>query len=538
VRRMDMFKVMKKYLKKYRVYILIFIILNCITWITSIIIPYLLGNYVDQLIVSMSKDIVLKFAKQIVVLSILDIVISYFRNINMVRIKSKVSFDLIFDTIEHVKRLPLTYFRNNDPAYINQKINIDSNTVTNFVIENFITIVFRIFTIITLLFLILKLNIKMFVLILVIIPLSITNYFLFRKPLYNSGYEFQETQSKFFAKINQQLYIIKLIKINSWFAPLAETVKKCYNLVYVRALNYAKQVNKFNNSNSSIRYLATISLILFGGFEIVNERLTIGEFTILNSYFSMVLECINYFLNFSKSYQDTLVSYSRLKDIRDQDEEHNGQQLINEIDVLEINNVSFSYEKGKKVIEDFSYTFKKGKIYCLLGNNGTGKTTLIDIIAGLRYDYRGDIYINNLEIKKVDMYSVRKNLIGVVEQEPVLLKDSLRNNLTFAIDEYSEEMLNYYCEKFGIYSLIDDEERDEGESANTSGGEKQKISLIRTLLKDPDLIILDEPSSALDKQSIVVLNNILNNLKLNKIIIIITHNKEVIDFADEIISLS
>ncbi|WP_291571920.1 ABC transporter ATP-binding protein [Clostridium sp. UBA4548] len=535
---MDMFKVMKKYLKKYRVYILIFIILNCITWITSIIIPYLLGNYVDQLIVSMSKDIVLKFAKQIVVLSILDIVISYFRNINMVRIKSKVSFDLIFDTIEHVKRLPLTYFRNNDPAYINQKINIDSNTVTNFVIENFITIVFRIFTIITLLFLILKLNIKMFVLILVIIPLSITNYFLFRKPLYNSGYEFQETQSKFFAKINQQLYIIKLIKINSWFAPLAETVKKCYNLVYVRALNYAKQVNKFNNSNSSIRYLATISLILFGGFEIVNERLTIGEFTILNSYFSMVLECINYFLNFSKSYQDTLVSYSRLKDIRDQDEEHNGQQLINEIDVLEINNVSFSYEKGKKVIEDFSYTFKKGKIYCLLGNNGTGKTTLIDIIAGLRYDYRGDIYINNLEIKKVDMYSVRKNLIGVVEQEPVLLKDSLRNNLTFAIDEYSEEMLNYYCEKFGIYSLIDDEERDEGESANTSGGEKQKISLIRTLLKDPDLIILDEPSSALDKQSIVVLNNILNNLKLNKIIIIITHNKEVIDFADEIISLS
>lgn len=140
------------------------------------------------------------------------------------------------------------------------------------------------------------------------------------------------------------------------------------------------------------------------------------------------------------------------------------------------------------------------------------------------------------------MYKVRGNLIGVVEQEPTLLKDSILNNITYNLDDYNINVLENSVNKFKLDKFIsrlkDGLNTNISErSCNISGGEKQKISIIRTLLKNPDVIILDEANSALDFDSTFQLNSILKKEKENKIIILVSHNTafdEIVDFEIEL----
>ncbi|WP_446899819.1 ATP-binding cassette domain-containing protein [Clostridium sp. LBM24168] len=165
----------------------------------------------------------------------------------------------------------------------------------------------------------------------------------------------------------------------------------------------------------------------------------------------------------------------------------------------------------------FNCNFGLGKIYCIVGENGCGKSTLINIITGLLYNYSGDVYYNGKNIKDIDMYSLRKENIAVTEQEP-------------------------RCKILNIYYFIDNQSKKFDEmvnekSNNISGGEKQKISLIRTFIKNSNVIILDEPTSALDKNTVGSLKEVLVNIKRHKIIIFVTHEDNILSIAYEIIKI-
>lgn len=247
-------------------------------------------------------------------------------------------------------------------------------------------------------------------------------------------------------------------------------------------------------------------------------------------------------MNLGKSYQDALISYDRLEQILNEQKEMNGKIQINTIDSIELNNVSFSYDSYKNIINKFNYKFEKGKIYCIAGENGSGKSTLINLILGIFNDYyNGEIFYNSTEIKKLDMYYVRRKIIAICEQEPKLLNDSILNNITYGIDIYDYDeiidlanKLNLHVQKFsqGLDTNIYEAAK------NISGGEKLKISLIRTFLKKSDVIILDEPTSALDFNTIQKLGSFIQSIKKDKIIIIVTHNEEFLNIADDILHLN
>lgn len=206
-------------------------------------------------------------------------------------------------------------------------------------------------------------------------------------------------------------------------------------------------------------------------------------------------------------------------------------------------NLTFSYAHKKILINNFSFELKKGFSYAIVGNNGSGKSTLIDLILGiLNKNYSGDILYNNINIKKLDMYDIRKNLISIVEQEPYLNTDTILNNITLNCDNIDNDRISDLLVKFNLKKVIDSlpnglETVITDTIKNLSGGERQKIAVINSILKNPDLIILDEPTSALDKNSIKILENILNELKLNKIIVLISHDKDFYNICDYIINI-
>lgn len=407
---------------------------------------------------------------------------------------------------------------------------------------NCLNIIINFLTIIFVFYISIKINLKLTIILASLVPFYLILYLLFQKPLYKSSYDLKEKQNKFFSKMNEQLYNVKLIKLNSAFKESQKQLKGSFSKMLKSLLKYTRISYVFSSSDSITKIVSQLIIFFFGGKEILNNNLTVGEFTIINSYFSMIMGSISYFLNLGSSYQDALVSYDRLKEILIEPKEINGEQRLDSINTITLENVSFSYDNINNIVDNFNYVFKKGNIYSIVGPNGVGKSTFINLILGLFNDYyTGNIYYNSSELRDLDMYYIRKKIIGISEQEPRLINNTIDKNITYGIDTYSYDdiekilrTLNLDESKFsnGLNTNIYED------ANNISGGEKLKISLARTFLKEPDLIILDEPTSALDINSVKTLQCLIKENKKDKIFLIITHNEEFLNISDEIINLN
>ena len=539
---MKIFKFVKEYIFKYKIQLVIFLIFSIISWIISIGLPYITGNYIDSLMNFQKRQTIIDFTIKILLIGIINIISSFIVSYSYVKVQTKSAIELNFKSLEHISKMPILYFKNLDSAYLNQRINSDSNTLISFVLSNFLDILIRALTLIIVFYISFKINRKLTMILIPLIPLYLAIYFIFKKPLFKSGYELKENQNKFFSKMNEQLYNINLIKLNSTFEESQKQLRTSFSTMLESLLKYTRISYIFSSSDSMTMIISQIIIFFFVGMEIINGNLTIGQFTIIISYFSMIMGCISYYLNLGKSYQDALVSYNRLEEILNETKEINGDIRINSIDTIVLKEVYFSYDDTNNIINNFNYTFKKGNIYGIIGQNGAGKSTFINLILGLFNNYyKGNIYYNSIELKKLDMYYIRKRIIGISEQEPALINDTIGKNVTYGIDVYNYDGIETILKSLNldINKFQDGLNTNIYEAANNiSGGEKLKISLARTFLKNPDMIILDEPTSALDFNSIEKLKFILKEIKKDKIIIIVTHNKDILDTADEIIDLN
>ena len=356
--------------------------------------------------------------------------------------------------------------------------------------------------------------------------------------MYNLNYISKESQNLYFGAINSQLENIKVIKFNSLNYILNKNLTNKFNVAYESIINITKASNVFSNSGVMITVISNILILLLAINQILNGELSIGQFTIINTYFNTVIVSIECCLSFLDNYQNSLVSYNRIQELFNLKEEINGNIEVKHINRILIDNLSFKYHE-KQIITNLNAEFEKGFIYRIVGENGAGKSSLLNIIAGLyNGNYDGSIKYDKNDILDLDMYSIRKNLIGVVEQEPHLLNDSIINNITYNLDNYDSSKLEYLFEQFNLNNFISKLKNGLNtnileKSCNISGGEKQKIGLIRTLLKNPDIIILDEANSALDIDSKTNLSLILKKEKKNKIIVLVSHSNtfdEIVDF--------
>lgn len=221
-----------------------------------------------------------------------------------------------------------------------------------------------------------------------------------------------------------------------------------------------------------------------------------------------------------------------------------GEEKLRTIDSIEIESMDFSYTDEVKLYSNYSNVFKKGKLYCLVGDNGTGKSTLIKNILGLFVDVTGKtISYNCNKLCNIDIYDARNRLIGVCEQEPDMLDDTLWNNLLYYENEHIDmKRFRGICESLELFREVDSESAFENvmnsNALELSGGQKQKFALARAIYKAPSVLILDEPSSALDKSGVEKLKAQLQKMKTEKIIIMISHDSEMTEIADEIVGIS
>jgi len=549
---MKPFSISKPYLLSQKYNLIVYVLIILFVAAISIISPYIVGGFLDDLISGGGTEVILKFAIIFGGLNVVRILLGYISAMMNTKMQTKMGYSFNMDTIKHIQGLSLTYTNQKDSAYLNQKITNDVYALIAFCVSILQSILTNIVLLIIPFVILLSMNWFVAVLMIAFLVIYTILYFIFKKRLYKVGFVFREMQSKLFAKLHEQLRHIRAIKINSIQEQINKRADDGFEK-YKGAVIHNQKVNYlYSGVDGSVSTIAQIVLFVIGGIQIINGNFTIGMFTIFTSYFGMMLGAMRYFFGLGAYYQNVLVSYSRVKDIFNQESESFGVQKIESISNISINNVSFSYpveetlvsKHNRKAVSSLSVEFKKGQIYALKGANGAGKSTLVSLIMGLYIDeYSGFISYDKIDIRKIDMVHARRELIGFSEQEPILLNDSIWYNVCFNNTESHNnyKKLNYYVELLGMQNFISQNSFDfliNEHSNNTSGGEKQKISILKVLHKNPAVMILDEPTSALDIHSTKRFIEYLSKIKKDKIIIIITHDEAVSSACDEIINLS
>lgn len=222
------------------------------------------------------------------------------------------------------------------------------------------------------------------------------------------------------------------------------------------------------------------------------------------------------------------------------DENKNGQQLTFFNDKIEFKNVCFSY--GDSVILDhINFTVEKGKTIALVGASGGGKTTLADLIPRFHDATSGEVLIDGINIKNYSLQSVR-NVMSIVTQEPILFNDTISNNIQLGKSDATEEEIISAAKIANAHQFIIQKEKgyntNIGDRGNKlSGGEKQRLTIARAVLKNPPILILDEATSSLDTESERLVQDAINNMMQNRTSIVIAHRLSTIRHADEILVL-
>lgn len=207
---------------------------------------------------------------------------------------------------------------------------------------------------------------------------------------------------------------------------------------------------------------------------------------------------------------------------------------------IEFRNVSFAYHKGDAgyVLKNINLTIPKGKTIALVGLSGSGKTTLADMVPRFYDTDLGEIVLDGVSIKQIDINSLRQQ-IGVVTQESILFNDSIENNIAFGIENVNKQKVTEAAKIANAHEFI--LQQPDGYNTNIgdrggklSGGQRQRISIARAILKNPPILILDEATSALDTESERLVQDALNNLMKNRTSIVIAHRLSTIVNADEI----
>lgn len=516
--------------------IILFIVIKLLNSLIIIITPYLIGNFLDNLIYSNDIKSIYIFTGTLLSILFIGYIINYLGDIIFNKLYLQINYSLNKKIIDKINRSSFINITKYESSYLSQRIIDDSNIIISFILNNVIDIIVNLISLIIVTVSIFMINKKVSFFLICLLPLNYIIYLLFKNLLYKSNFKLLESKNMYFSIVNEDVNNIYFLKSNSLYNKFINRMECRYRNLYQDSIRNVKISNIFGSLQQLPSSLALVGLFWFGGISIINGTLSVGQFTIINSYFNILTSLVTFFSSLSSSYQSYKVSLNRTLELLNIPHETSGNiKLSSDIKSITLDNISLKLY-DKYIINDFSYKFEKGNIYSICGKNGCGKSSLINIITNIYQDYKGTILINELNIKDIDIDWYRSNKICLVEQDSIVFSGNLLENIIIKSNQIYNFNIKFLNKNlYPIYNQLHLKynNKDLNISNNIlSGGERQKLSLLRSLLKKCDIYILDEPTNALDQSTIKYLKEYLADLKKDSIIIIITHGEEFNDLVD------
>ena len=297
------------------------------------------------------------------------------------------------------------------------------------------------------------------------------------------------------------------------------------------------------SSSTFLLGIASTGIMGIGGYKIMMGDLTVGDFLSFTLFLVFMIAPIVQMSNIGSQLTEALAGLDRTEELMNMTaEEDNDERTImleKIVGHLEFNDVSFSYEAGKEVLHNISFTAPAGSVTALVGSSGSGKSTIAGLSATFLNPKSGMVSIDKQDLSKVNLNSYRKHL-GVVLQDEFLFEGTIRENIMFPRPNATEKELqnavkaayvNEFTDRFddGLDTLIGER------GVKLSGGQRQRLAIARAILANPKIIILDEATSSLDTESEALIQKSLTELIKDRTTIVIAHRLSTIRQADQIL---
>jgi len=385
-------------------------------------------------------------------------------------------------------------------------------------------------------------NSKLAIFVIIFIPLSGLIISFIGKTLKKKSNKVQKEQGLFLSLVDETLNGLKIIKSftseNLFRSKFYNSTAKYYK--YSNSL-----LNKTNLAGPVSEFLGicSITILLWYGGQMVLEEKTLDPSTFM-VFLGLAYNILTPFKAISKaSYkvQKGNAAAERIIQVLDNKsliiDPINNKEILSFENSIEIKNIKFSYSE-EKAIKDFSFKLKKGETLALVGQSGSGKSTIANLVNRFYNVDSGEIIIDGLNINNITKKSLR-SLIGLVTQDSILFNDSIKNNLLVANNKASDDEIIEALKIANAWEFVKDLDDTinytVGDSGNLlSGGQKQRISIARAVLKNPPIMVLDEATSALDPESEKLVQDALEKMTKNRTSIVIAHRLSTIKNADHI----
>ncbi|MGD1958610.1 MAG: peptidase domain-containing ABC transporter [Fulvivirga sp.] len=325
----------------------------------------------------------------------------------------------------------------------------------------------------------------------------------------------------------------------SYFSSITNTIyvffqERIYNLSHIQI--------RFNLTIELLASLLIIGLLGLGSYLVLSDIITIGEIVAIISIVGGLIPAINRLTNANIQIQEAKVAFNRMYEFTSMKPEYLQQdEVILKIQALDVKDISFSFPGRSSLLHNINFSIQKGQQIAILGQSGIGKSTLLKILERHYQIDSGSITIDDKEINNIDLNSWRK-LLGVVQQDVKIFNGSVIDNICLDNPSEHKDGVIAFCKEYGFdqfFEVFPDSyfTRIGEDGINISGGQKQLISIARALYAKPEILLLDEPTSAMDKKTERFVFHILSEIKDNVAVILVTHNVRIARHTDHIFVL-
>jgi ATP-binding cassette subfamily B protein len=515
--------------------------------IFDLVFPMFSRNIVNVIIPEGRMDLLVKWTIIMALLFILRYIsyyiVAYWGHVLGVYIESNMRKDLF----SHLQTLPFSYYDNTKTGHIMSRLVNDLRDITELAHHGpedlFISVVMLVGSFI----LLIKVEWRLTLIIFAFIPIMIWFAISKRSKMENS---FRQVRVKI-ANVNAQLEnSISGVRVSKSFTNEDFEIEKFDegNNQYKEARKSSyKVMAEFIAGMGFMSNILNLLAISVGGYFVYRDLINTGDLIAYMLYVNFFMQPIRRLTDFMQQYQDGMTGFERFMEVMNIEpdivDKEDAIELTDVKGNIKFKDVSFSYTNGEdRVLSNLNLDIEAGKTVAIVGPSGAGKTTLCHLIPRFYDINKGEILIDDKDIKDIKLKSLRKN-IGLVQQDVFLFTGTIMDNISYGDPTKSGEEIIEAAKKARIHDFImtlpNGYDTYIGEKGvKLSGGQKQRISIARLFLKDPPILILDEATSALDNETEVLIQKSLEELAKGRTTLIIAHRLSTIKNADEILVLT
>jgi subfamily B ATP-binding cassette protein MsbA len=525
-----------KYALKYKKIIFISIFFILIFSLTNAGFLSLIKNITDQGFNSRSSNLLYLLPMGLFILMSLRALANFISSYSLRWVSRKIIEDLRFDIFKNIIALPTLFFDKNAVGNIVSKVTYDTELLSSIVIKVSLDAIKDSLTIFAVIGYMIYLDWFLTALFFLVVPIIILYLKKVSPKLRNAGKEAQISMGDMTRVSEEVISGQKIVKI---FGTLKYELIR-FSFFSERNRKMQTKLARLSGSNSFfIEIVSGIALSLVVYYSIHN--LTAGEFAAFATALLMLLNPIKKLTAINEQIQVGYTAASNIFSIMDEQKEvDDGKEIIRKSKgLIEFKNISFSYPgTNKKVLKNISFKINSGEKIALVGKSGGGKSTIINLLALFYSNYSGQIFLDNIDIKKIKLSNLREK-ISLVSQDIILFNDTIFNNISYG-KKVKLSLVKAAAKAANAQEFIDKLEKkydnfvgDRG--VKLSGGQKQRIAIARAILKNSPILLLDEATSSLDSESEKYVQKALDNLMQKRTSIIIAHRLSTIINAHKIL---